>query len=169
MVVDRKWVVRDTGYDPTEKPAPKNTFTVAEAAVKSPAPEDLRREIIDFDSESPAGLEFFALTKATGLSRFTDIPWPSGLAPKTGQNAERHRWQIAEGRHAGGDMDGRRGACAEQGIHARQGFPQRLRLLQTKFAAISREGAKAVRRGGEAAGGVLDDEDQRQESRRLQV
>src|SRR5262249_19996797 len=34
--------------------------------------------------DSPAGRAFFAFTKATGLSRFTDIPWPAGLAPKTG-------------------------------------------------------------------------------------
>ena len=46
-------------------------------------PEDLQREIIDFDSEAPAGREFLAFTTATGLSRFTNIPWPRGLAPKT--------------------------------------------------------------------------------------
>src|SRR5207237_6036436 len=41
---------------------------------------------IDFDSEAPAGREFLAFTTATGLSRFTDIPWPARLAPKTGPN-----------------------------------------------------------------------------------
>jgi hypothetical protein len=46
--------------------------------------DDIQREIIDFDSEAPAGKEFLAFTTATGLSRFTDIPWPKGLAPKTG-------------------------------------------------------------------------------------
>jgi hypothetical protein len=46
-------------------------------------PVDLQHEIIDFDSESPAGLQFLAFTTSTGLSRFTDIPWPRGLAPKT--------------------------------------------------------------------------------------
>jgi Phosphorylase superfamily len=30
------------------------------------------------------GLQFMAFSTATGLSRFTDIPWPKGLAPKTG-------------------------------------------------------------------------------------
>ncbi len=54
------------------------------AARKSPTSENIEREIIDFDSESPAGLQFLAFTTATGLSRFTDIPWPKGLAPKTG-------------------------------------------------------------------------------------
>src|SRR5208337_3369533 len=35
-------------------------------------------------SESPAGLQFLAFTTATGLSRYKDVPWPNGLAPKTG-------------------------------------------------------------------------------------
>jgi hypothetical protein len=29
-------------------------------------------------------MSFLAFTTATGLSRFTDIPWPKALAPKTG-------------------------------------------------------------------------------------
>ena len=41
--------------------------------------------MIDFDSEAPEGREFLAFTTATGLSRYTDIAWPSGLAPKTGR------------------------------------------------------------------------------------
>jgi len=36
---------------------------------------------------SPAGLSFLAFTTATGLSRFTDIPWPKGLAPQTSATA----------------------------------------------------------------------------------
>src|ERR1700686_3706264 len=43
--------------------------------------------MIDFDSEAPAGKEFLAFSTATGLSRFTNIPWPSGLAPKTAAKA----------------------------------------------------------------------------------
>ena len=39
--------------------------------------------MIDFDSEGPEGAAFMAFTSATGLSRFTNIPWPSGLAPQT--------------------------------------------------------------------------------------
>src|SRR5208337_180504 len=46
--------------------------------------DDFQREIIDFDSEGPEGAAFLAFTKSTGLSRFTDIPWPAGLAPQTG-------------------------------------------------------------------------------------
>src|SRR5262249_32958535 len=53
-------------------------------AAKAPASDDFQREIIDFDSEAPAGREFLAFSTSTGLSRFTDIPWPKGLAPKTG-------------------------------------------------------------------------------------
>ncbi len=84
MIVDRAWVRQNLGFDPIAKPAPAATFAFAPAARPLAEPEDLRREIIDFDSEAPAGREFFAFTTATGLSRFEDIPWPRGLAPKTG-------------------------------------------------------------------------------------
>lgn len=90
MLVDRKWVQRNIGFDPIANPPPGNTFSVksvATAAVKRTAkvtPEDFQREIIDFDSESSIGREFMAFSTATGLSRFTDIPWPKGLAPQTG-------------------------------------------------------------------------------------
>lgn len=85
MPVDRKWVLRNLGFDPIETPPPADTFAVARAAVGAAATvEDFQREIIDFDSESPAGLRFLSFTTATGLSRFTEIPWPKGLAPTTG-------------------------------------------------------------------------------------
>jgi nucleoside phosphorylase len=84
MIAGRDWVRRNLGFDPVAQPAPASTFTVREAARPRSAPEDLQREIIDFDSEAPEGREFFAFTTATGLSRFTDIPWPAGLAPRTG-------------------------------------------------------------------------------------
>ena len=83
MRIDRKWVERNLGFDPIAKPPPAQTFAFAPAA-KAASAEDIQREIIDFDSESPAGLQFLAFTTATGLSRFTDIPWPKGLEPKTG-------------------------------------------------------------------------------------
>ena len=60
MKVDRKWVERNLGFDPIAKPPPHTTFAFARAA-KSAKSEDLQREIIDFDSESPAGLQFMAL------------------------------------------------------------------------------------------------------------
>src|SRR5215468_2243324 len=84
MRVDRKWVERNLGFDPIATPPPPTTFAVARAARRAPAVEDFQREIIDFDSESPAGLAFFAFSTATGLSRYTDVPWPKKLAPKTG-------------------------------------------------------------------------------------
>ena len=83
MIIDRQWAERNLGFDPISTPAPASTFAFAPAATSSSG-EDLRREIIDFDSEAPAGREFLAFTTSTGLSRFTDIPWPKGLAPKTG-------------------------------------------------------------------------------------
>src|SRR5436309_2885183 len=84
MIVDRKWIERNLGFDPIARPAPPETFSFAGAASKSAAVEDFQREIIDFDSEAPEGKEFLAFTAATGLSRFTDIAWPAGLSPKTG-------------------------------------------------------------------------------------
>jgi Phosphorylase superfamily len=88
MKVDRKWVERNLGFDPIAKPPPHTTFAFARAA-KSAKSEDLQREIIDFDSESPAGLQFMAFSTATGLSRYADVPWPKGLAPKTGPKPRR--------------------------------------------------------------------------------
>ena len=88
MIVNRRWVERNTGLDPVARPAPENTFAFTKAAATS-APDDLQREIIDFDSDSPAGLQFLALTTATGLSRFTEIPWPKGLAPTTDKTARK--------------------------------------------------------------------------------
>ena len=82
MRIDRKWVERNLGFDPIKTPAPDSTFTLRKAA-RSRSVEDLQREIIDFDSEAPEGREFLAFTTATGLSRFTDVPWPSKLKPVT--------------------------------------------------------------------------------------
>jgi hypothetical protein len=83
MKVDRKWVEKNLGFDPIANPPPATSFA-AKAARKSPTNENIQREIIDFDSESPAGLQFLAFSTATGLSRYTDVPWPKPLAPKTG-------------------------------------------------------------------------------------
>src|SRR5882724_7798027 len=83
MSVDRKWVERNLGFDPISVPPPPTTFAFPSAHKKAASHQDLQREIIDFDSESPAGLQFLAFSTATGLSRFTDIPWPKALAPKT--------------------------------------------------------------------------------------
>jgi nucleoside phosphorylase len=84
MRADRKWVERNLGFDPIAKPPPATTFAFRRAAAPAPQVEDFRREIIDFDSEAPAGLQFLAFSTATGLSRYSDVPWPKGLAPTTG-------------------------------------------------------------------------------------
>jgi hypothetical protein len=59
MQVGRKWVERNLGFDPVAKPPPDTTFAHAPAA-KAATTEDFEREIIDFDSESLAGLRFLA-------------------------------------------------------------------------------------------------------------
>jgi hypothetical protein len=86
MSVDTAWVKRNLGFDPIEKPAPPSTYSVS-AAANASAPQDLEREIIDFDSEGAEGNAFFRFTSATGLSRFQKIPWPTGMAPVTARSA----------------------------------------------------------------------------------
>lgn len=86
---NRAWVKRNLGFDPVELPAPTTTFAVAAASAPRAEPDALQREIIDFDSEAPEGQAFLAFTTATGRSRFTDIPWPKALAPKTDAKARK--------------------------------------------------------------------------------
>jgi nucleoside phosphorylase len=88
MRVDRKWVERNLGFDPISSPPPKSSYAFAAAATAS-NPEDFQREIIDFDSEAPAGREFLAFSTATGLSRYKDIKWPKGLAPTPATSLKR--------------------------------------------------------------------------------
>jgi Phosphorylase superfamily len=86
-----------------------------EALDASPEPPDdteIRREIIDFDSEAPGAAPFRTAAvgvESTGLETFTDIPWPIGLAPEpiapaqgTGLNLPRGdvlivTWTVEEG------------------------------------------------------------------------
>lgn len=84
MAVDSKWVERNLGFDPSTRMPPRQAFAFSLASATTAKPEDYQREIIDFDSEAPSGLQFLAFTTATGLSRFTEVPWPKRLAPKTG-------------------------------------------------------------------------------------
>jgi len=88
-VASRAWVERNLGFDPVATPAPRKSFATVAAAKKAATPQDFQREIIDFDSEAPEGAAFFAFSTATGLSRFTEIPWPKGLAPKTDATVRR--------------------------------------------------------------------------------
>jgi purine-nucleoside phosphorylase len=87
VIVDRAWAERNLGFDPIGTPAPALTFAFSPAAKPSASIEDYEREIIDFDSEAPQGMAFLAFTNTTGLSRFTEIPWEKGLAPKTDRQA----------------------------------------------------------------------------------
>jgi hypothetical protein len=83
MIADRAWIARNPGFNPALTSVPDSTFTFKRAVKPAATSEDFQREIIDFDSEGPEGMAFMAFTTATGLSRFTDIPWPKGLEPKT--------------------------------------------------------------------------------------
>jgi len=85
----RAWVKRNLGFDPIDNPAPVLSFAHLPAAKASATPVDIQREIIDFDSEGPEGASFMAFSTATGLSKFTDIPWPKGKAPKTDSQARK--------------------------------------------------------------------------------
>ena len=84
MIADRAWIARNLGFNPALTSVPDSTFAFKKAVKPAATSEDFQREIIDFDSEGPEGMAFMAFTTATGLSRFTDIPWPKGLEPKTG-------------------------------------------------------------------------------------
>jgi len=89
MISGRAWVKRNLGFDPIAVPAPANTFVTAAVAKGTATVEDYQREIIDFDSDGPAGAAFFAFTTATGMSRFEEIPWPADLAPKPDAKARK--------------------------------------------------------------------------------
>jgi nucleoside phosphorylase len=73
------WLQINLGIPPAQR-APIEAFALGK---RPRTPEDFQREIIDFDSEGSEGAGFFAFAAgATGLSKFQDIPWPKGLAPK---------------------------------------------------------------------------------------
>lgn len=94
MAVDSQWMVRNMGFDPVLDPMPAGAFwnkNLLATVTKKEAVQDvdLQREIIDFDSEGAEGKEFFAFSTATGLSRFTDIPWPKGKQPISDKTARK--------------------------------------------------------------------------------
>jgi hypothetical protein len=91
MTVDRAWAKQNIGFDPIAMPAPTKTFANRAAAKPQADPDELQREIIDFDSEGPEGQAFTAFSTSTGLSRFAEIPWPATLAPKTDASARKGR------------------------------------------------------------------------------
>jgi hypothetical protein len=77
--VDRSWAERNLGIDETGADA-------AEARTRAAAEQVLQRDLIEFDSEGPEGAAFRANAKkaSTGLSKFVDVGWPTGLAPTPG-------------------------------------------------------------------------------------
>ena len=77
MKANRQWMVRNLGFDPLKTPPPATTFAFAKAA-STGAPEDLQREIIDFDSESTSGLRFLAFTTATACRAMSTCHGPRG-------------------------------------------------------------------------------------------
>ena len=169
MIAGSKWVERNLGFDPTKIDIPQSTFA-SPLAAKSATVEDIQREIIDFDSEAPQGREFLAFTTATGLSRYTDVPWPRGLAPKTGP-APRGRsnsplpradvlvvtWTVDEG-HA-------LSRVLTPGKDSRNDY----RPYTHNYATISRRCAKLSSEGVKATGRLLDDFDRQEVGCRVQV
>ena len=69
MIADAKWVERNLGYHPDKNPLPLSTFADS-AAARPKVPEDLQREIIDFDSEGGLTVlgESFQSTKLVGYA-----------------------------------------------------------------------------------------------------
>jgi hypothetical protein len=50
MSVGNLWVKRNLGFDPLVKPRPAAAFANETAATRQARPDDIQREIIDFDS-----------------------------------------------------------------------------------------------------------------------
>jgi nucleoside phosphorylase len=82
MTVGREWARRNLGLEQTDTPAAGEGLAPGLADDQA-----LVRELIDFDSEGPQ-LERLGATvtpASTGLSRFVDIKWPTGLSPTPGK------------------------------------------------------------------------------------
>src|SRR6266480_385087 len=75
MRAGRAWGIRNLGIDEAQ-------IEVAAAAVDDQA---IRRELIEFDSERPSPATAVSLVEGTGMSKFVNIPWPKGLAPRPGR------------------------------------------------------------------------------------
>jgi len=76
------WAKRNLGLDYS------SSGLGAEAEAGSPpADRQVQRELIEFDSEAPAGEAFRELASAApgGLAQFVEIEWPKALAPRPGR------------------------------------------------------------------------------------
>jgi len=82
MPVDRAWLSRNLGVADAEELGATATAPSAQEPDRA-----IARDLIDFDSEGPAGQAFQATAPktSTGLSKFVDIDWPQRLAPTPGE------------------------------------------------------------------------------------
>lgn len=101
MVVGSEWASRNLGIKEAAAPAGREGAAAPvgvegdaapverEEGVAQPAPptdQELARELIDFDSETPdlAGLKATVGGASTGMSHFVNVDWPPGLSPEPG-------------------------------------------------------------------------------------
>lgn len=81
-----KWLQLNLAIEPTEK-TPNTAFALGRRPRNA---EDYALERITFDSEGPEGIAFHAFALgAAPLSKFKEIPWPKGLAPKPAKKVSR--------------------------------------------------------------------------------
>jgi nucleoside phosphorylase len=80
MVVGGEWAQRNLGIEEAAAAAGR------EEGAAQPTDQDLARELIDFDSETPDLAELRATVggASTGMSRFVNVDWPVGLSPEPG-------------------------------------------------------------------------------------
>lgn len=81
MLIDRNWVEQNLGSAETQA----TTADALSAAAASDA-GDYARELIEFDSEGPAGEAVAELVPhaADGFTGYVEPSWPAGFAPKPG-------------------------------------------------------------------------------------
>ena len=134
MMIDRRWVKRNLGFDPIATPAPASTFSFTRA-----------ERIIQPRGSAERDHRF--RFRGTGRKRVPGIHdrdrtltiYRCAVAQRTcaenrqGSLREGSGGRSANGRRAGGYVDRRRRSCAEPRAHARQGFPKRLSPLHPQF------------------------------------
>jgi len=171
MQVDRAWLERNLGFDPITRPPPVSTFAFAAAAKPSRVPEDLQREIIDFDSEGPEGAAFLPFPRPpvsvdlrTSIGRRTLRRKPERPRPR------RRKQQATEGEGPRGHLDRGRRPRLEPGPNAGQGFPRRLRPLQAELLVDRRDNVCRLACGEVGSSRrVLDDDNRRHKGGNVQI
>ena len=97
------------------------------------------------------GKEFLAFSTATGLSRYTDIPWPEGLAPKTGKRPAGVSAAPCHAPTCGRDLDGRRRSCAQPRLTPGKDSRNDYRLTRTTSRPFRKDATRLPRPPGETA------------------